>query len=210
MNPRYFVPIAKAAFPKTTSGKIQRTQLKTGLAAGDFNEILNTIAAREASAARVAPRTELESWLAEIWEQALDVRQIGIHDDFLDRGGDSLKAMQIWGRLRDAFPVELPLGRILLECSTIAKLAEVIEETLIEKLQGLSEREAESLLQNDADVGAEARSISNGDEQQARGTLKCPNERISYYSAPNSRRPSRRCSIAGFAPEPRVLGQGTI
>ncbi len=154
VNPRYFVPIAKAAFPKTTSGKIQRTQLKTGLAAGDFNEILKTIAAREASAARVAPRTELESWLAEIWEQALDVRQIGIHDDFLDRGGDSLKAMQIWGRLRDAFPVEIPLGRILLECSTIAKLAEVIEETLIEKLQGLSEREAESLLQNDVDAGA--------------------------------------------------------
>ena len=57
------------------------------------------MAARETSAARVAPRTDLESWLAEIWEQALDVRQIGIHDDFLDRGGDSLKAMQIWGRL---------------------------------------------------------------------------------------------------------------
>lgn len=153
VNPRYLVPVAKAAFPKTTSGKIQRTQLKNTLAAGDFDDLLNAMAAHEASASHVEPNTELESWLVGIWQQVLEAPRIGIHDHFLDRGGDSLKAMQIWGRLRDAFPVEIPLRRILLECSTIARIAEVVEETLIEKLQGLSEHEAESLLQKVTDAG---------------------------------------------------------
>lgn len=35
-KPKYVIPIEKAAFPKTTSGKIQRTQLKKQLAAGEY------------------------------------------------------------------------------------------------------------------------------------------------------------------------------
>ena len=145
--PRYVVPLAKLAFPKTTSGKIQRTQLKARLAAGEFTGVLATLQQREASSVYAEPETDLERWLAGIWGEVLNVPRIGLHDDFLAYGGDSLKAMQIWGRLRDAFPVELPLERILLECSTVAKLAAVLEETLIEKLQTLSEHEAEQLMQ---------------------------------------------------------------
>ncbi len=43
LNPLYIIPVEKKDFPKTTSGKIQRTQLKKSLQAGDFDEILKMI-----------------------------------------------------------------------------------------------------------------------------------------------------------------------
>lgn len=43
LSPLYVVPVAKDEFPKTTSGKIQRTQLKTGLLDGRFHETLKQI-----------------------------------------------------------------------------------------------------------------------------------------------------------------------
>ncbi|AFZ28231.1 acyl-CoA synthetase (AMP-forming)/AMP-acid ligase II (plasmid) [Cylindrospermum stagnale PCC 7417] len=43
INPRYIIPIQKSKFPKTTSGKIQRTQLQKQFVAGDFQEVLQEI-----------------------------------------------------------------------------------------------------------------------------------------------------------------------
>ncbi|MEJ2204428.1 MAG: KR domain-containing protein, partial [Gemmatimonadota bacterium] len=41
--PAYVIPVARDAFPKTTSGKIQRTQLKKRLATGEFDDLLRRI-----------------------------------------------------------------------------------------------------------------------------------------------------------------------
>lgn len=43
ITPTYVIPLAKAAFPKTTGGKIQRSQLKSRLAAGEFDALLRQI-----------------------------------------------------------------------------------------------------------------------------------------------------------------------
>jgi uncharacterized protein YecE (DUF72 family) len=43
----------------------------------------------------VAPRTAIESLLAELWSDVLDVSPIGVHDDFFELGGDSMQCIQI-------------------------------------------------------------------------------------------------------------------
>lgn len=43
----------------------------------------------------IAPRTSTESLLAEIWEDVLQIDRVGIHDNFFDLGGDSIKSIQI-------------------------------------------------------------------------------------------------------------------
>lgn len=91
-----------------------------------------------ATTERVSPQTELERRLTGIWKEVLGV-QVGIYDNFLELGGDSLRATQIVSQLREVFSLDLPLRSFLLECSSIAKLAEVVEEMLIEKLEGLPE-----------------------------------------------------------------------
>ncbi len=78
----------------------------------------------------VAPATPIEQQIAEIWQEAFGIAQIGTADDFFELGGNSLLATQVVFRLRDAFQVALPL-RLMLETPTIAGLAPVIEDALL-------------------------------------------------------------------------------
>ena len=41
------------------------------------------------------PRTELERYLCELWEETLSLPRVGIHDDFLALGGDSIQGFLI-------------------------------------------------------------------------------------------------------------------
>lgn len=93
----------------------------------------------------VAPGTPIESAIADIWQELLGLPQIGIYDNFFELGGHSLLATQITTRLRDTFEVELSLNSFF-ESLTIAALAQLIERKLIEKVEALSEDEAQSLL----------------------------------------------------------------
>jgi hypothetical protein len=71
----------------------------------------------------VAPRTPLETTLAAIWTDVLLVDRVGIHDDFLELGGDSLIGTQIVARMFEACQREIPLES-LFERGTIAELIE--------------------------------------------------------------------------------------
>ncbi len=72
-----------------------------------------------------APRTPVEERLSEIWASVLGIDRPGIHDNFFQSGGDSLKAAQVFSRLRRDFQVELPL-QSLFERPTVAELAELV------------------------------------------------------------------------------------
>ena len=71
------------------------------------------------------PRNQLESIIADIWCEILEEEKIGIHDDFLDIGGDSIQAGLISLEIRDRFNVEIPII-MFIEGMTIATLSEEI------------------------------------------------------------------------------------
>ncbi|MFP4436430.1 MAG: condensation domain-containing protein [Chloroflexaceae bacterium] len=93
----------------------------------------------------VAPASEIEHLLADIWQELLGIRQIGIHDNFFALGGNSLHATQMISRMRELFPLELPL-HTLFEHATISRLAAQLETLLLEKLEAMSEEEARNLV----------------------------------------------------------------
>lgn len=116
--PEYMVPacfVLLDELPLTPNGKVDRRALPAPR---------QTATSREAS--YLAPRTETESALAEMWAALLDRRQVGIRDGFFDLGGHSLLATQVVSRVRETFGVELPL-RSIFETPTIAELAKRIE-----------------------------------------------------------------------------------
>ena len=47
----------------------------------------------------VAPRTPIEEMLSDIWIQLLDVKRVGIHENFFNLGGHSLLVTQIISRV---------------------------------------------------------------------------------------------------------------
>jgi aspartate racemase len=69
----------------------------------------------------VAPRSPLERQLAQLWEEILDTRPIGIRDDFFDLGGHSMMAVRLVARIRKEIRQELPLAA-LFQCPTIELL----------------------------------------------------------------------------------------
>ncbi|MGW5134444.1 amino acid adenylation domain-containing protein [Streptomyces sp. NPDC004135] len=76
-----------------------------------------------------APRTATERVLARVWSEVLGVRRIGRHDDFFRTlGGDSVLAMQVISRARDALGTPLPPGA-LFRAPTLAALATLAEES---------------------------------------------------------------------------------
>jgi acyl transferase domain-containing protein len=92
----------------------------------------------DAPAAAEGPASDIERAVAEIWRQMLGVSDIGPRDNFFELGGDSLLGTQLISRLREAFPVEFSLDG-LFASPTVAGIAEVIEELLIQKLEALPE-----------------------------------------------------------------------
>lgn len=90
-----------------------------------------------------APRNELEEIIANIWQELLGIDKIGIYDNFFEVGGHSLLATQLMSRLRDVFQVNLSLSN-LFTATCVQKIAELIEEKLIEKIEELSDEEVEN------------------------------------------------------------------
>jgi amino acid adenylation domain-containing protein len=158
--PEHMVPAAFVvleSLPKTGSGKVDRRALPAPDAP--------TVPAES----YVAPETEAERRLAEIWAEVLKVERVGTRDNFFELGGHSLLATQVVSRARIAFGAELPL-RAVFERPTVGELAALLpaapgpaagaipaaaaievagsalEDQLLEGLDDLSEADIERLL----------------------------------------------------------------
>ena len=114
--PPYMLPahvVVMDALPLTPTGKIDRQALPDPFA--------------EPSTPHVAPRTETEAAVAQIWAEVLGVDRVGVHSDFLELGGDSLTATLVANGLETRFGAHITLAHILSE-STVAGVAAVVDE----------------------------------------------------------------------------------
>jgi acyl carrier protein len=100
MLPAHFVVLAE--FPHTPNGKIDRKALPAPDAA----------APSAAATEFVAPESDLEARIAEVWKDVLKLPQVGTRDNFFDLGGHSLLAVQAHRRLREALQRELSITDI--------------------------------------------------------------------------------------------------
>ena len=78
----------------------------------------------------VAEENDLESRLAEIWEELLGVDQVGAEDDFFSLGGHSFIAVQLITRIRTIYGIEVPLGSVF-ENPTISEFGDYVRTVLV-------------------------------------------------------------------------------
>lgn len=134
--PEYMVPSAFVllkALPLTPNGKVDRLALP---ASEDLRSQLE--------AAYVAPRNEIEQAIATIWQEALRVEQVGLHDNFFDLGGHSLLMVQVHSKLRQVFAKAVSIAD-LFAYPTVSTLAnyfsqEQPEEPTVHTVQQSYER----------------------------------------------------------------------
>ncbi len=88
MVPSVLVPLK--ALPLTPLGKIDRRALMR----------IEAPAPADAGS-RVAPRSELEQLLVQLWSEVTGVPQVSVHDNFFEIGGDSLQTIEVVTVLRE-------------------------------------------------------------------------------------------------------------
>lgn len=116
--PVYMVPhrfVFLDALPLSANGKVDRQALPRPLQTVGPNPTTAT-----------APRTDIERTIAAIWQQALQVESICIHDNFFDLGGNSLTATQALTQMRQTFQRDLSM-RQFFTAATVAEQAALIQ-----------------------------------------------------------------------------------
>ncbi|MFE7536264.1 amino acid adenylation domain-containing protein [Streptomyces rhizosphaericola] len=122
--------LAPGAFPRTTSGKLQRRRLRERFEAGRLGAGVvgrptgGTEALPAVRAEAPRSRGEAERVVREVWARVLGraAGTIGLHEPFGSLGGTSLKAMEVLVALEDAFGLALPPA-VIRDHGTVAALA---------------------------------------------------------------------------------------
>ncbi|MGZ4033037.1 MAG: amino acid adenylation domain-containing protein, partial [Tumebacillaceae bacterium] len=115
--PEYMVPsffVMMDAIPLTPNGKADRKALP----APDLSR-------PELEQEFVEARDNVEETLAAIWAQVLGVAKVGVHDNFFELGGDSILAIQVVNKAKQAGLQITP--KLLFENPNIARLSAVAD-----------------------------------------------------------------------------------
>ncbi|MFA6008626.1 MAG: thioester reductase domain-containing protein [Desulfobacteraceae bacterium] len=134
--PPWMVPsqiIILESMPLNTNGKIDRSRLPDFKA--DNKDIKET------------PQNYMEKALVFMWEDVLGIPNIGIDDDFIEWGGDSLKAMKLLVDVNEQFSVSLTVQR-LFENMTVRKLADTLER--MQRGEGIHENDTAARMREDS------------------------------------------------------------
>lgn len=122
--PEYMIPagiMLLDELPITKNGKLDKSKLPR----------INIVREKE----YIAPQTELEQIVADIFSEVLDVDMVGASDDFFDLGGHSLKANKLISVIESKTGVRLGLTKIFSNSTVSAIANEIEKEALLLKTQ---------------------------------------------------------------------------
>ncbi|MFF4045011.1 phosphopantetheine-binding protein, partial [Streptomyces sp. NPDC001816] len=125
--PDYMVPAAFVeldAMPLNANGKIDRRALP------EPDDTTGEI---------VGPRNFVEEQIAEIWTDLLGC-PAGVHDNFFQRGGNSILAIRLIAQIQSAFEVDIPV-RAVFETPTIAGIGEAVETAVRDQIEQMTDAE---------------------------------------------------------------------
>jgi amino acid adenylation domain-containing protein len=126
--PLYMVPsifVILDSMPLTPTGKINRHQLP--LPAQNRSELSNVF---------VAPRTELEVFIANLWQEILDIKEIGIYDNFFELGGDSIKGLFFINKLQKTIQKNIHIV-LLFDAPCVADFSNILKKNYPETVKKL-------------------------------------------------------------------------
>jgi amino acid adenylation domain-containing protein len=133
--PDYMVPSAFVfldALPLSANGKVDRRALPTQ------ESLLQKV-----EVAYVAPQTDIEQIIANVWQELLGVEKVGVNDNFFDLGGNSLLLTKAYSELKKKLSNEVESISLidLFNYSTIKSLIQHLAQR--NKTQSLNPRVAE-------------------------------------------------------------------
>jgi hypothetical protein len=114
------------SLPRTSSGKVQRPACAAGFLAGSLPLVASSVLTDHArpvlGSAALAPGSDLERLLANLWRDVLGLEEVGVDDSFFELGGNSVQAAQLANRLQQKMGAIVP-PTVFFDAPTIALLA---------------------------------------------------------------------------------------
>lgn len=129
VTPHAIVLVRSGSLPKTSSGKLQRTDTKEMFLKGELIEIARWQAGNTATSTPKpfeAPATESEKTIASIWSSILGVESVSGNDDFFHLGGSSLLIAQMLTEVGERYSVSIPMTA-LFRNPTLKEFAAVVD-----------------------------------------------------------------------------------
>jgi amino acid adenylation domain-containing protein len=123
--PNYMIPavfVTLEALPLTPNGKVNRKALPASDTTRPELEVVYQ-----------PPQTELEKTIADIWQEVLNVEEIGIHDNFFELGGHSLLLVQVHSKLQKIFQKDFLLVEMF-QYPTVGHLARYFSQKSKEEI----------------------------------------------------------------------------
>jgi iturin family lipopeptide synthetase A len=99
MIPAYFVYLEK--MPLTPNGKIDRDAIL---------EPDRSLSHQARPGTFIAPATDHEKTIAQIWKEILLVEKVGVYENFFDLGGNSMDVIQLNWKLKETFGIDIPVA----------------------------------------------------------------------------------------------------
>ncbi|MBD2494898.1 non-ribosomal peptide synthetase [Nostoc sp. FACHB-280] len=118
--PEYMLPSAFMVLdtlPLTPNGKVNRRALP-----------VPEVTRPKLTTTYQAPQSAIEQKIAKLWQEALNLEQVGIHDNFFDLGGHSLLMLKINNQLRAMLQQDISVVT-LFQNPTIYSLAQYLSQT---------------------------------------------------------------------------------
>ncbi len=120
MIPSYFKELQD--LPLTSHGKV------------DYDLLEDQAKGKDAKRPKyVSPRNDIESYLAQLWANFLQLEKVSVLDNFIALGGHSIVAIRILARIERDLNIKIPLTQVF-EHATVAEMASYLEQKMEEGL----------------------------------------------------------------------------
>lgn len=103
--PDYMIPVhynVVNSIPKTQTGKIDRQ-----------NFIFNFYLRPRVANTYHKPRNQVEKELQKIWQEVLQIEDVGVEDNFFDLGGHSLLLVVLYNNIKSTLKIDFPIVNLL-------------------------------------------------------------------------------------------------
>jgi amino acid adenylation domain-containing protein len=134
--------------PRLPNGKLDRRRLAS--AARSVDQPVEPVAPPRRAAPETDELVSMQVALRDLWSRILPGRTVGLDDDFVALGGDSLKAAEMVLVVERELAVAVPMGQ-LVHANTVRRLAEVLIQ-----------------LRHNAEVATTVACVNPGDESRPR------------------------------------------
>ncbi|MFY9824777.1 MAG: phosphopantetheine-binding protein, partial [Thermoanaerobaculia bacterium] len=83
----------------------------------------------------VVPRNDLERRIGAVWQEVLDLPALGVHDNFFESGGNSLRIVKLHSRLAASLGVDVAVTELFRHPTIASQARHLAQQSPVEDLR---------------------------------------------------------------------------